>query len=61
MQAHQNDYFGAYGNLKLTRDAKGILVAQFHSNGGPFIMTAPAHTEFVDAFYRIHRIERTRS
>src|ERR1700679_3124770 len=53
MQAHQDDYFAAYGNLKLTRDAKGILVAQFHNNGGPFIMTAQAHTEFVDAFYRI--------
>ncbi len=50
---HQDDYFAAYGNLKLTRDAKGILVAQFHSDGGPFIMTAQSHTEFVDAFYRI--------
>src|SRR5438046_8013936 len=53
MQAHQDTYFAAYGNLKLTRDAKGILVAQFHSDGGPFIMTAQSHTEFVDAFYRI--------
>src|SRR5207253_4720216 len=53
MQAPQDNYFAAYGNLKLTRDAKGILVAQFHSDGGPFIMTAQAHTEFVDAFYRI--------
>ena len=53
MQAIQADYFAAYANLKLTRDAKGILVAQFHSNGGPLIMTAQAHTEFVDAFYRI--------
>jgi enoyl-CoA hydratase/carnithine racemase len=53
MQALQENYFSAYGNLKLTRDAKGILVAQFHSDGGAFIMTARAHTEFVDAFYRI--------
>ena len=53
MQALQDNYFAGYNNLKLTRDAKGILVAQFHSNGGPFIMTAQAHTEFVDAFYRI--------
>src|SRR5216117_2674501 len=53
MQTPQDDYFASYGNLKLTRDAKGILVAQFHSDGGPFIMTALAHTEFVDAFYRI--------
>jgi hypothetical protein len=49
MQAHQDSYLAAYGNLKLTRDAKGILVAQFHSDGGPFIMTARSHTEFVDA------------
>src|ERR1700744_5173384 len=49
----QNNYFGDYNNLKLTRDDKGVLVAEFHSNGGPFIMSAPAHTEFVEAFYRI--------
>src|ERR1700732_4111421 len=49
----QNNYFGDYDNLKLTRDDKGVLVAEFHTNGGPFIMTAPSHTEFVDAFYRI--------
>jgi enoyl-CoA hydratase/carnithine racemase len=53
MQTVQADYFAAYDNLKLTRDANGVLVAEFHSNGGPFIMTAQAHTEFVDAFYRI--------
>src|SRR6266446_6238684 len=53
MQAHQDNYFATYGNLRLTRDTKGILVAQFHSDGGPFIMTAQSHTEFVDAFYRI--------
>src|SRR5580698_1811078 len=49
----QDDYFTAYHNLKLTRDDKGVLVAEFHSDGEPFIMTAQAHTEFVDAFYRI--------
>ncbi|MFZ1119576.1 MAG: enoyl-CoA hydratase/isomerase family protein [Candidatus Binataceae bacterium] len=53
MQTVQADYFAAYHNLKLTRDANGVLVAEFHSNGEPFIMTAQAHTEFVDAFYRI--------
>src|ERR1700747_543218 len=47
----QNNYFGDYNNLKRTRDDKGVLVAEFHSNGGPFIMSAPSHTEFVDAFY----------
>src|SRR5947209_2649212 len=53
MQLLRADYFGAYRNLKLSRDGKGVLVAEFHSNGGPFIMTAQSHTEFVDAFYRI--------
>src|SRR5580704_12348324 len=49
----QNNYFLDYHNLKLTRDDKGVLVAEFHTNGGPFIMTAQSHTEFVDAFYRV--------
>jgi enoyl-CoA hydratase/carnithine racemase len=53
MQTLQADYFAAYRSLKLTRDANGVLVVEFHSNGGPFIFTAHDHTEIVDAFYRI--------
>ena len=53
MQTHQADYFAAYRSLQLTRDADGVLVVEFHSNGGPSIFTAQDHTEFVDAFYRI--------
>src|SRR3989441_8036560 len=53
MQTAQSDYFSAYRQLKLTRDSKGVLVAEFHSNGGPCIMSAQSHTEFVEAFYRI--------
>ena len=53
MQTLQGDYFTAYRNLKLTRDAQGVLVVEFHSNGGPLTFTAQAHTEVVDAFYRI--------
>src|ERR1700723_3022171 len=53
MQTPQADYFAAYRNLKLTRDDKGVLVAEFHSDGGSFIMGAQGHTEFVDAFHRI--------
>src|SRR6266850_4817437 len=49
----QDDYFTAYRSLQLTRDANGVLVVEFHSNGEPFIFTAQDHTEFVDAFYRI--------
>src|SRR5438477_11170267 len=53
MQTLRADYFSAYHNLKVTRDANGVLDAESHRNSGPFIMSAPAHTEFVDAFYRI--------
>ena len=53
MNAITDDYFNAYRSLKLTRDASGVLVAEFHSKGGPFTFTAKDHTEFVDAFYRI--------
>src|ERR1700740_781440 len=47
------DYFNAYRSLKLTRDTRGVLVAEFNSKGGPFTFTAQDHTEIVDAFYRI--------
>ena len=53
MRRLQDDYLTAYRSLKLTRDANGVLVVEFHSKGGPFIFTAQDHTEFVDAFYRI--------
>jgi enoyl-CoA hydratase/carnithine racemase len=53
MQTLRTNYLTAYRNLKLTRDAEGVLVVQFHSNGGPLTFTAEAHTEVVDAFYRI--------
>ena len=49
----QDDYLTAYRSLKLTRDSEGVLVAEFHSNNGPFTFTEQDHTEFVDAFYRI--------
>jgi enoyl-CoA hydratase/carnithine racemase len=53
MNALQASYFNAYRSLRLTRDTDGVLVAEFHSNGGPFTFTAQDHTELVDAFYRI--------
>src|SRR5437660_233775 len=53
MQTTQADYFAAYRSLKMSRGPNGVLVAEFHSSGGPFIFTAQDHTEFVDAFYRI--------
>ena len=53
MPTLRDDYLNAYRSLKLTRDAEGVLLAQFHTKGGPFTFTAQDHTEFVDAFYRI--------
>jgi enoyl-CoA hydratase/carnithine racemase len=53
MPSNQPGYFTAFRSLKLTRDSQGILVAEFHTNGGPFTFTAQDHTEFVEAFYRI--------
>ena len=53
MQTLQANYFNAYRCLRLTRDINGVLLAEFHSNGGPFTFTAQDHTEVVDAFYRI--------
>ena len=55
MQALRDDYFNAYRSLRLTRDAEGVLIAQFHTDDGPLTFTAQDHTEFVDAFYRIAR------
>jgi hypothetical protein len=53
MQTLQADYFAAYRHLKLSRDAKGVRVTGFHSNGGSYIMNAQGHTESVDAFNNI--------
>jgi len=53
MQTLRDNYFDAYRCLSFTRDARGVLVVQFHTGGRPFIFTAQDHTEFVDAFYRI--------
>jgi enoyl-CoA hydratase/carnithine racemase len=49
----QPAYFSAYRSVKMTRDAGGVLVVEFHTNGGPLTFTAQDHTQFVDAFYRI--------
>ncbi len=53
MKATQPVYFTTYRSLRLSRDAQGVLVVEFHTKGGPLIFTAQDHTEFVDAFYRI--------
>jgi enoyl-CoA hydratase/carnithine racemase len=48
-----SSYLSSYRSLRLTREANGVLVAEFHTAGGPLNFTAQDHTEFVDAFYRI--------
>ena len=53
METKQPTYFTDYRSLKMTRDAQGVLVVEFHTNGGPLTFTAQDHTDFVDAFYRI--------
>jgi len=53
MQGTQPTYFSSYRSVKLTRDTQGVLVVEFHSNGGPLTFTASDHTDFVEAFYRI--------
>jgi enoyl-CoA hydratase/carnithine racemase len=53
MQEKQPAYFTAFRSIKLTRDARGVLVGEFHSNGGPLTFTASDHTDFVECFYRI--------
>jgi len=56
----QSDYFNAYHNLKLTRDDKGVLVAEFHTNGGPFIMTDNLTRNLSRPSTGFRRIGRTR-
>jgi enoyl-CoA hydratase/carnithine racemase len=53
MQTTRPAYFTAYRSLKMDRDAQGVLVVEFHTNGGPLTFTAQCHADFVDAFYRI--------
>lgn len=49
----QPDYCTAYSGLKMSRDSRGVLVVEFHTNGGALVFTAKDHTDFVDAFYHI--------
>lgn len=53
MHTTKDGYFNHYSSLKLARDSRGVLLVEFHTNGGPLTFTAQDHTDFVDAFYRI--------
>ncbi|MFO6445874.1 enoyl-CoA hydratase/isomerase family protein [Erythrobacter sp. NE805] len=46
-------YFDVFPGLALERDAAGVLVATFHTAGGPLTFTARDHTDYTEAFYRI--------
>ena len=57
----QDDYFAAYRSLKLTRDADGVLVVEFHSNGGPFTIHGTRSYGVCRCLLPdLRRIERTR-
>lgn len=43
-------YFTQTENMRMTRDAQGILLVEMNTSGGPFRFTAKAHEGFVDAF-----------
>lgn len=51
----QPNYFTAYANLAMTRDAQGVLEVRMHTNDGPLVFTGQTHTDLVDAFYAISR------
>src|SRR6202051_2590273 len=53
MQTLRDNYLISYRSLKLTRDTNGVLVVEFHSNGGRCTFSAQHHTEVVDALHRI--------
>lgn len=55
--AHAADpaYFTQTDNMRMTRDAQGVLLVEMNTGGGPFKFTAKAHEAFVDAFYHISR------
>lgn len=55
--AHAADpaYFTQTENMHMSRDAKGVLLVEMNSAGGPFKFDARAHEQFVDAFYHISR------
>jgi enoyl-CoA hydratase/carnithine racemase len=54
------DYFSKYAQMRMQRDAQGILEITLHSDGGPCRFGPRTHQNFVDAFYDISRDPDTR-
>jgi enoyl-CoA hydratase/carnithine racemase len=48
-------YFTKYDDLHMSRDARGVLVVELTTNGGPMVFGAKDHHQFADAFYDISR------
>jgi len=44
MQRTSPAYFAAYQSLKLTRDGHGVLLVEFHTNGGPLVWNSTSST-----------------
>jgi hypothetical protein len=61
MEKTPSEYFTAYRSLRLTRDAHGVLVAEFHTKGGPFTFSAPITPNSSKPFIASRRIVTTRS
>ncbi len=49
------EYFSKYEGVHMSRDAKGVLLMELNTNGGPLKFTARNHEQFVDAFYAVSR------
>ena len=60
MQGLQADYFAAYRNLKLSRDDRGVLVAEFHNDGGPYIRRRKDTRSLSMPFTELDKTARTR-
>ena len=56
----KTDYFGAYRGLKLTRDTNGVLVVEFHTNGGPALSQRSIIRRLSMLFTGLRKTERTR-
>jgi enoyl-CoA hydratase/carnithine racemase len=53
-------YFTRYPQVKMTRDADGVLEVALHTRGGPCLFGPRTHESMVDAFYDISRDPDTR-
>jgi hypothetical protein len=50
-----------YETLRLTRDAKGVLIVEFHSNRGPCTFSHTIARRWLMSFTGLRKIERTKS